>query len=299
MAIHGSGTSLSFTQIQTEFGSPDGLSSISLSEYYGEGTLPSGGSGDTTIKVSDFYGQSAATTEQPSNASAAIISLTGTTASVSGMGASIGANGIHDYDEHNKSNQSGWWRQPSRTVSPTIDSKGGETYEDYAYLFYNTGTAQTNLPQSFSPNNSNYYGANANFPKFGLNSSYYTLASTNTSTWKANFGLMKSSNTNKPDALSLTTGYWWVGWTINMSRSRANTGLGSTNPTWTASAGGTSVNFSMTLSRTGTTGIGNINEINGGSTIISLASSGTFGMNSFTGNNSRYGAIWAIAVNAV
>jgi len=290
MALQASGA-IKFSEIQTEFG---GTNPISMTEYYGDGTLPASGE----ISMSDFYGQSAATTEQPSNASAAIISLTGTTASVSGMGASIGANGIHGYDEHNKSNQAGFWRQASRTVAPTIDSKGGETYEDYAYLFYNTGTAQTNLPQDFSPNNSNYYGADANFPKFGLKSSYYTLASTTTSTWKANFGFMKSSSTNKPDALSLTTGYWWVGWTINMARGRGSTGV-TTNPTWSITpSGGTSVNFSMTLSRNGTTTGTNANQINGGSTIISLASNGTFGMNSFTGNNARYGAIWAIAVNA-
>jgi len=50
MTLQSSGA-LSFSQMQTEFG---GSSPISMTEYYGEGTIPSSG----TIKVSDFYGQS-------------------------------------------------------------------------------------------------------------------------------------------------------------------------------------------------------------------------------------------------
>lgn len=289
------GPQISLNEIHAEVGGTSG-SQASLNDADIRALIDKGN--ESTMQFSEWYGASALTTGHPSNASSAIISLTGTTASVSGMGASIGANGIHNLDENNKSNQAGWWRQASRTVAPTIQSKGGDTYKDYAYLFYNIGTAQTNLTHSFAPDGSNYYGSNANFPKFGLNSSYYTLASASTSTWKANFGLMKSSDSDKPDALSLTSGNWWVGWTINMTKTNGSTSV-TTNPTWTVSAGGTSVNFNMTLSRNGTDQGTNANQINGGSTIISLASSGTFGMNSFAGNTARYGAIWAIAVNAV
>jgi len=56
MPIHSAGTPLSFSQIQTEFG---GTHPISMTEYYGEGTLPTSG----TISVSDFYGQSAVSTQ--------------------------------------------------------------------------------------------------------------------------------------------------------------------------------------------------------------------------------------------
>tara|TARA_X000001382_G_scaffold58299_3_gene39919 strand:- start:2615 stop:3499 length:885 start_codon:yes stop_codon:yes gene_type:complete len=289
------GPQISLNEIHAEVGGTN-ESTASLNDSDIRALIDKGN--EENMQFSEWYGASAATTEQPSNASSAIILLTGTTASNSNMGASVGINGIIDKNEHNRSNQAGWWAQGT--------GSNGDTYEDYQYLFYNIGTSQTNLPYQFAPTSSNYHGANANYPKFGLNSSYYTIASSNTSTWKSSFGLMSTKSGvatyARAQDISLTAGYWWVGHSFGMHKGSGSTGFLSTNSsTFSMTSGGTTVSFSMTESNSGTTNVfQNSNQINGGSTIISLASSGTFGLGNLQPSASaKHGSLWAVPVNAV
>lgn len=289
------GPQISLNEIHAEVGGTN-ESTASLNDSDIRALIDKGN--EENMQFSEWYGASAATTEQPSNASSAIILLTGTTASNSSMGASVGINGIIGKNEHNRSNSAGWWAQGT--------GSNGDTYEDFQYLFYNIGTAQTNLPHTFGPVHSNYHGADATFPKFGLHSSYYTIASSNTSTWKSSFGVMSTKSGvatyTRAQDISLTTGYWWVGFSIGMNKNRGSTGfLTGNNPSCSMTSGGTTVSFTMTASRNSTTTLyTNNNQINGGSTIISLASSGTFGLGSFNQSGTGpYGSLWAIPVNAV
>jgi hypothetical protein len=114
MALQSSGA-ISMAQIQTEFG---GSNPISISEYYGVGTVPSSG----TISMSDFYGQSNATA--PSS-----VSITGGTVTcfVESVEGSCTA---------------------SKTLSPTINGGSGGSYT-YAWTQV-SGTGMTETSRTGS-----------------------------------------------------------------------------------------------------------------------------------------------------
>jgi hypothetical protein len=247
-----------------------------MTEYYGDGTLPASG----TIKMSDFYGQASATTEVPSNASSAIVSLTGTTGTNNSINASIGANGLHNYNEGNKSSRSHFLAQGK--------GSNGHSYRDFCYMFFQSGTNYSGLPHTYEPNGSNYFGTR-DFPKWGLNSSYYTVGS---GTKLTSFGQMKTSTSYHPSPISVSTGYYWVGFFVNQARSNGNAYLQG-SPTFNITSGSTTVNFTMTTVTNGTS-----SATISGSTIISMASSGTFDVVSMDASN-RHGGMFAIPVSAV
>jgi hypothetical protein len=203
MTLQASGA-IKFSEMQTEFG---GSNPISMTEYYGEGTLPSSG----TIKASDFYGQSSA---PPNALSASGLQLFTSVSTQTGNWLWMNAKPIYNPGGNvSTTPPSGWTR--------TIKHNDAGDGKREANLWFRYGSAPTGARLTYSGS------VTSQLPIIGLNPTVYTPVSGSSigGSGYLSGGIMAnaSSESSRRPISNIPAGLYAVYWSCAIAK---NTGKG-------------------------------------------------------------------------